>query len=194
MNNLWKKTSDDYESSAKVVDGNLILSLPDAINPIVWRMELGSVKASALEVRGQGADGTYMLALKTPKGDVHDIAPFEKRESAVHALMRVSAALQGAEGKISPVVMMPGVAGTQTTQSLPVFQKTGGSAYKWLLALAGVLLVIFLFAYVSSLSPRQAEEGSATEDTSATSVTGEPQSGTDKDGVPQSADQMLRGF
>ncbi len=195
MNNLWKKTSGDYESSAKVVDGNLILSLPDAINPIVWRMELGSVKASALEVKAHANDGTFLLALKTPKGDVHDIAPFESREYAVRALMRVSAALQGAEGKMTPssaAIPLPGTSSAQSVPSRPVFDRSSGSALKWLLTLGGVLIVIFLFAYLSSLAPQQVIGTSTTDGSNtATSTTGVPEG---ESGVPQSADQMLRGY
>ena len=42
-----------YTSSAKIVDGILVLSLPDAIHPVVWQMELGQSKSSALEIREQ---------------------------------------------------------------------------------------------------------------------------------------------
>lgn len=185
MTGLWKKTNnDEYESSAKVVDGNLILSLPDAINPVVWRMELGSVKASALEVKTQ-ADGTFTLSLKTPKGEVHDIAPFQSRELAVRALMRVSAALQGAQGKISPVVTP--VAPTSVTSAN---DKQGGSAMKWLLALGGVLVVIFLFAYLSSLAPTSVEGTGMSNDATSTGIGG---NAGGESGVPQSADELLRG-
>ncbi len=183
MNNLWKKTSGDYESSAKVVDGNLILSLPNAINPIVWRMELGNVKASALEVRTNTTDGTHVLTLKTPKGDVHEIAPFAQRDDALRALMRVSTALQGAQGKIAVA--------TTITASHSATQPESGSGYKWLLTLGGVLIVIFLFAYLSSLTPQQMDSTNVGAPESATSVTGEPNA---ESGVPQSADQLLRGF
>lgn len=186
MNSLWKKTNEDYESSAKVVDGNLIISLPDAINPIVWRMELGSVKASALEVKAHGTDGTFMLSLKTPKGEVHDIAPFQSRELAVRALMRVSAALQGAHGKIAPVTAVPA-----STPVAMTTDKAGNSALKWLLALGGVLIVIILFAVLSTLAPQSTQQAGTGDDPTATSVTGEPDS---ESGVPQSADQLLRGY
>ena len=132
MNTLWKKTNDEYESSAKVVDGNLILSLPDAINPVVWRMELGSVKASALEVKPLAAEGTFLLSLKTPKGEVHDIAPFQTRDQAVRALMRVSAGLQGAQGKLSPVAQP--VQASPVAQNTPTTDKASGSALKSLTA------------------------------------------------------------
>lgn len=190
MNNLWKKSTDEFESSAKVVDGNLILSLPDAINPVVWRMELGSVKASALEVKPHGAEGSFLLSLKTPKGEVHDIAPYQTREQAVRALMRVSAALQGAQGKI---VAVPQQAATTSTPAVAMHapEKSGGSGLKWLFTLGGVLLVIFLFAYLSTLSP--AIVNTTTSGAGAPTAT----NGADTDaqsGVPQSADQLLRGY
>ncbi len=184
MNNLWKKTSGEYESSAKVVDGNLILSLPDAINPIVWRMELGSVKTSALEVRPQSSDGTFMLALKTPKGEIHEIAPFASKDNAVRALMRVTAAMQNAHGKISPVAA---TVSPQTAAPRPISEKDGSSVIKWLLTLGGVLIVIFMFAFLSSLAPQQV----GGEEETATTITGQPDA---ESGVPQSAEQMLRGF
>jgi hypothetical protein len=183
----WKKTSDELESSAKVVDGNLILSLPDAINPIVWRMELGSVKASALEVKPQSTDGSFMLSLKTAKGEVHEIAPFQTRDQAVRALMRVSSALQGAHGKMAPVAMLSPAAPQPNIAN----DKTGGSAVKWLLTLGGVLIVIFLFAYLSSIAPRSTADGASGDATATNSATGEPDA---ESGMPQSADKLLRGY
>ncbi|PZQ46638.1 MAG: hypothetical protein DI551_04835 [Micavibrio aeruginosavorus] len=184
MNLLRKNNTADYTSSAKVVDGNLILSLPDAINPVVWRMELGSVKASALEVRPH-TDGTFLLSLKTPKGEVHDIAPFTTRESAITALMRVSAAMQGAQGRMSPFTS-PATA--PQTHAQPASSDRKGGGLKWIGALAAVIIVIVLFAYLSSLAP-VTQAGAGTVE-SATSLTGEPHV---ESGVPQSADQVLRG-
>lgn len=178
MNNVWKKPANTYESSAKVVDGNLIISMPDAVNPVVWRMELGSIKASALEVRSQGESGQFMLFLKTPKGETHDIAPFANKELAVQALMRVSHALQFAHGQIAPVATT-----AQEIPSSPAFTKSGGSGYKWLLALGGMLVVIFLFAFVGSKTP-SGPRGDI----------GGPPATDPSSGVPQSADEMLRGF
>jgi hypothetical protein len=192
MANLWNKNGGEYESSARVVDGNLILSLPDAINPVVWRMELGSVKASALEVKKANGDGAFMLSLKTPKGEVHDIAPYDNRDAAVTALMRVSAALQGAQGQIAPPSVLaattPAPAGKTPVQ--PVFIKPDRSALKWILALAGVVVVIFMFAHLSKISAPVTSASVPGEQT-ATSTTG--QSNVES-GVPQSADEMLKGL
>lgn len=181
--NIMKSSGSPYQSSAKIVDGNLILSLPDAINPVVWRMELGSVKSSALEVRQGGENGPHLLSLKTPKGDVHDIAPYAAREDAVRALMRVSAALQNAQGKISPAAASAAVAAGASPA--PAQAENGGM--KWLLALGGVLAVIFLFAYISGSAPRPPVTGAPMADT-ATTTGGVPNA---ESGVPQSADDLL---
>ncbi len=192
MTALWKKTNDGYESSAKVVDGNLIISLPDALNPVVWRMELGSVKASALEVRPHANDGTFVLSLKTPKGDVHDVAPFDSRERAVQALMRISNAMQGASGNmVAPSVAAPGVSTAQQLPSRPALSGSGTASYKWLIALGGVIVVIFLFAHLSNMAQQRASLSTAAGDQPATSITGAPAT---ESGIPQSADDALRGF
>lgn len=186
----WKKNTDNYKSSAKVVDGNLIISLPDALNPVVWRMELGSVKASALEVRTNAADGTFVLSLKTPKGDVHDIAPFQTREGAVRALMRVSNALQSASGRmIAPLSALPGASTAQDVPSRPVFSPGAGpTSLKWIIALAGVIVVIFLFSQMSSMARQYALNGDNQAASSANTGT------STSSGVPLSAEDELRGF
>ncbi len=185
MKQLWNKDSNDYQSSAKVVDGNLILSLPDAINPVVWRMELGSVKASALEVRG-AEDGTFLLILKTPKGEVHEIAPFAARDMAVHALMRVSTALQNAEGKIAP-------AGTHNVQPASIPQEKSRTSRKWLIALGFVLLIIFLMAWGGSKVHVTDPNGNP-EATLQTEPSDGETGAEAPNGVPMSADEMLKGF
>ena len=77
-----KKTN--KRASAKVVDGKLILSLPDALTPVVWQMDLAHAKASALEVRcNNEAMNAYTLTLKTPKGETIEVAAFDERENAM---------------------------------------------------------------------------------------------------------------
>ena len=99
----WIETlTGNYSASARVIDGTLIISLPQAMTPVVWRMELGHVRASALEVRKQEG-GTFMLTLKTPKGDISDIGLFDNRGRAVEALMAVSRAMEQAQGQLRPL-------------------------------------------------------------------------------------------
>ncbi len=85
--------------SAKIVDGILVLTLPDALRPVVWQMELGQTKTSAVEVREQN-DGTFVLMLKTNRQDVQEIAPYASRELAVRALLTLSRAMEGGQGRL----------------------------------------------------------------------------------------------
>lgn len=178
MCRFWKKfNGGHYQSSAKVVDGNLIISLPDAINPIVWRMELGNIKASAMEVRAN--DNNHLLTLKTPKGEVHDIAPFETREAAVTALMRVSHALEKAEGQMASV--------SPRNSYIPehpngVYKKS--NTKKWVWGIVASLAILYVLYALTASVPVNT--------TAITSGTPSPAQG--ESGVPLSADEYLRGF
>ena len=96
MNNMMDSITGGYKSSAKVAGGTLVLSLPDALTPVVWRMDLGTAKTSAIEVR-ENEDGHYDLVLKTPKADAHKIATYEFKIKATQALMAVTKAMSKAE-------------------------------------------------------------------------------------------------
>jgi len=91
--------AEKYFSTAKVIDGILVLSLPDAVTPVVWQMELGQSKSSALEIR-KSDDGLFVLTLKTTRQDVQDIASYENRDRAIKALLVVSSAMEKAQGQL----------------------------------------------------------------------------------------------
>lgn len=86
-------------STAKVVDGRLVLSLTDAQKPVVWQFDLSVAKSSAIELREtNGGDTT--LVLKTATQDAHDIATYDSHEKAVRALMAISRAMERAQGQM----------------------------------------------------------------------------------------------
>lgn len=178
MCKFWNRLNGEkYQSSAKVVDGNLIISLPDAINPIVWRMELGNVKASAMEVRAN--DNNHLLILKTPKGETHEIAPFEDKSSAVNALMRISHALEKAEGQMNaPMAYEP------TSALTAPHTKARKWDLKKLFTVLAILLLVY-FVYVLASSAPVATQQSTSSLSSGNAA---------ESGVPQSADEYLRGF
>ena len=100
-------SSEKLVSTAKVVDGILILSLPDAMSPVVWQMELGQSKSSALEVRNS-ADGFFVLALKTPRQDILEIAIYQQKEQAIKALLATSQAMEKAQGQLKNIASLSG--------------------------------------------------------------------------------------
>lgn len=159
-------------ASAKVVDGSLILTLPDAKNPVVWRMALGEARAAAIEVVPRNSE--YALILKTPKGDATDIAPFDTKEQATDALMIVSRAMEQSEGRTRI---------TTSSSGATTVQKDG-PVWKWLIPLALILAALFFFSRTASM----------TAPVETTDTVGTPSTVTGDVGVPLSADSYLGGF
>lgn len=171
----------NYSSSARVVDGTLIISLPQAITPVVWRMELGYVRASALEVRNH-ENGTFVLVLKTPKGDVNDIAPFETKGRAVQALMSVSRAMEQAHGQMQPQAANISAPTLATTTAKP----SGSTKGRVITSIIGTVLLLMLIAFLLNMGPAYEGAPGSTEP-NATAHGDAPA----KTGVPLSADDFL---
>ena len=201
--NWIKKITGGYTSSAKVVDGTLVISMPDAISPVVWRMDFGHAKSSAIEVRDN--DGHYLLVLKTPKGDVNEIAPFDSKAKAVNALMAVSRAMEQGHGQIKPVVVAaaPAPAAVQSTESQPqpapsnanvqVEQKAPSGKSQTVAGLVGVVILIGLLVFLFKLSSTSYDVSSRGQASSATQGATKIGNQSDDVGVPLSADSFLKG-
>lgn len=133
-------------STASVVDGTLILTLPEALRPCVWQMQLGQTKSSALEVRDQ-EDGSYLLVLKTPRSEFLEIAPFAHKARAVDALMAVSRAMERAHGQLqayNPATQYPMPAVIPQRSAIARFFRVIGFCLLFLVA-AALLLGGFLW-------------------------------------------------
>ena len=96
----FKEKSPQTSASAKVVDGKLILSFPQAKTPVVWTMDVAKAKASAMEVLEKGDKGEHTLTLKSAAGEVIEVATFPNREAALEGLMLTADALENARGHI----------------------------------------------------------------------------------------------
>lgn len=176
MKNILK---DPMESNAKVVDGKLILSFPGALRPVVWQMDFGHVKSSALEVQESGEH--FTLTLKTPKGENVEIAPFETKQEAVKGLLAASKALENAQGKIRPAATSNDQNGETVATQPENKQKP-----KWLAPIMGILMLFILITVWASLSappPTTSLSG-----TNTNTQTGNAEAV----GVPLSADDFLR--
>ena len=86
---------DKDKPKAAVREGMLVVSLTNAVSPVVWRLDMRQVTASALEIR-ENDDGNYDMVLKTQKGDMNHIATFDDRQKAVKALKVVMQAIEEA--------------------------------------------------------------------------------------------------
>ncbi len=156
------------QSRASIVDGKLILSLPTAISPVVWQMDLNSAKASALEIEIQ--DTNFALILKNTNEKTTVIASFTDKKAAINSLMVTAKALENASGKIANPTST-----TTTSAKSSLFKKI-------LMGLGVIALLLITLNIISALS------GLSTKTSQQNSLSEEPTSG-----VPMSADDFLKG-
>jgi len=172
--NLIECITGGYSSSAKVVGNTLILSLPDARSPVVWRMELGEIKAASFEIKQEGDNWT--LVMKVPKGEAQNIAPFENKTRAVHALMAASRAMEQATVAKSAA----------NDAGAPVAQPRKGNKGQIFAGIIGVAVVGFIIFAITQ-GPQSMQHGAPT----AASTAQTAEEPANKAGVPVSADSFL---
>lgn len=153
-------------NTAHIADGHLVLSLPQAKSPVVWRWNLAQAQAAALEVVESGT--SFALSMKTAEGNVQNIASFDSRETAVETLMLVSRALD--KKSASPI-------------------DSASESAKWLIAVLGVLVVLGMFFYLGRMTPQTAAPYVTGETTAAGDAAAVPAG--EAAGVPVSADELL---
>lgn len=189
------KITGGYTSTAKVTDDTLILTMPDAISPVVWRLDLADTKESAIEV--QDNDGIFMLVLKTPKGNLSEIAPFETKAKAVNALMCISKALEQNQKAAAVQAYSENTAPNPAPQAAPAANvapapipaQSSGKG-QMVAGLVGIFVLLgLLFLLFNASNPGQ-RIGSVAQSTSDTGFSGQ-QTGNET-GVPVSADDFLR--
>ncbi len=164
-------------SPVKIVDSKLILSLPDAKDPVVWQMSLEQAQASAFTVKEDKKAKLYNLVFKMQGEEEEIIAPFTQRQDAVDVLMHASEALQSAQGKIT------GKAGVAAVgQKSEKGDKMGA-------VLAVILIILLFFTWtIFSSAPSRLAGMDRIEDGNYRSETRTPRDST---GVPVSADDFL---
>ena len=170
-------------TTAEVVDDSLVLSCPNAVQPVVWRMEVEKIGTASFEVKVNQKDDTAKLVLKPKKGTAELIADFATKDEAVNALMATSDALQTSKNQ-SPKKALKKIA-----QGAPQHIEVKASSSKWPIVLVALLLVIGLYVYMISLMPDRTTFESTSSATS--SSVSSPQSST---GVPVDANDFLKGL
>lgn len=177
---LFESSQDQYESTAKIVDNTLVLSLPGAKSPVVWRMDLSEIKSAAFEV--QQEEDVYLLLMKTPKGAAQKIAPFESREGAMKALMATSTAMGQAAQRAT--VSVPANDGIPPAAA-PV--RKSGKGSQILMGIIGIILLLGFLFTMTQMGPRASS--SLGDGSSSLAAAG---TGAAPGGVPVSADDFLR--
>ncbi len=191
MKRMIENITGNYSASASVVDGTLIISLPDAINPVVWRLELGQARASAMEIRTQ-ENNVFTLTLKTPRNDVNDIASFSSKARALGALMAISHAMERAHDQIRPAAANDVSTAPSGGNTLPVPVRTVSTRKKTtrgkgvLAGLVAIILIFVLLGALANIAPMPSSTMRHAKPAAGTS------SGAAQTGVPMSADDFLK--
>ena len=170
-----------YSSSAKVVNDTLVLSLPDAKSPIVWRMELKEMNAAAFEI--QKKDGDHILVMNMPKGETRQIAPFDSHAKALKALMSTSQAMEQAQI----------ISKTAANDSAGKAGRVAGGKSRSGQALAGligIIILVGLLFMLTRIGPQKAPPFATGTSATASQAGSSTSAGTP--GVPMSADDFLR--
>ena len=175
-------------TSADVIDGHLTLSLLDAIEPKIWRTSLDKIGSACFELKQSSHSEVTKLVLKPKKGTAEIIAEFQTKKEAFDALTAASNALQNGipQTKTTNNKQNDASASTPPLAQQNVQKKTS----KWVVIFWGIVIVVGLYYYMTSLIPDQTTDfGQAANNINATSTA--PQ---DAVGVPVSADDFLNGL
>ncbi|MBU6234653.1 MAG: hypothetical protein KGQ41_02315 [Alphaproteobacteria bacterium] len=175
---LWNFITGQNASSAKVADGRLILSMPDAETPVIWVMELDDGASSVIRLEND-KQGNNILKKYGGKGAAETVAVYRNRNKAESALAKISCALEKARNSrvhvgpnAQPVIIRPA--------SLPARIFTA-FLYLWFIVYLGSSLSGYLTAIEQSA-------GLIPQNTQAAATIGP----VNETGVPQSADDFLK--
>ncbi len=182
-------------NSARVIDGKLVLSFPNALSPVLWQFDLCQVKASALEVLKSGEKGdACFLQLRTARGETQKIAEFETMEEGRGALLIVSRAMEKARGRIR---CRPESDNNASSAAAAPRHGFWGGFLRFLGVLAGLFLIWLLVSYLYSLyyTPQISAEmlgrSSSQSESSYRGGPAFPGAGNGEAGVPMDADAFL---
>ena len=131
-----------HSSTAKVVDGSLVLSLPDAVTPVVMRLSLEEAKSAAFTVLEK--KDLHVLTVQFSEKESRDIAPFADKDQAVSALMAASAALEKGSRVYSAN------AGSNDNEGGFSFKTAG----KWVAALGLLFILVWFVASMNGGVPQ----------------------------------------
>lgn len=189
---LGCKKQQNHNASAQIVDGTLILSLPDAISPVVWRMDLSGIKSAAMEIRTdekEGAADTYTLTMKATGEKPKDIAPFDTQDKAMNALMAASTAMAYSQSAVdaSPIASNSNRA-NMSIAAAPA-QNTKSKAGQLLASLIGLAIIGLLLFAITRIGPTNSINYNANSDSYGKS--GDAGTNAGGAGVPMSADDFL---
>lgn len=86
--------------SATLSNNTLVLSLPDAITPVVWVMDVEKEGTFVIKVEEQ--EGLFALQKVAKKGVIEDIAFYKNKKRALRAMVTITKATKSQNTKARP--------------------------------------------------------------------------------------------
>lgn len=158
-------------NTASVVNGKLILSFPNAENPVVWQMDLEKAASCALEIKEDKKTKLFSLVQKISDDQQNTIASFKEKAEAIAALMATSSALQNGDTKSVNVAPANAAASVQYVQAP---QTKGEGKKAAILAFLLILLLVIIWAISVPLGQiKLSEKSHSANSTGTSSPTGE---------------------
>lgn len=190
-----------HKATANVIDGVLIVSMPNAETPAVWRFDLSQVSIGGVEIRND--EGRFILGARNARGELQDIAAYPTRESATQALTEITAAMMNASS--SRPAPASAAAMPQAHVAAAAMAQPRGFVSRWARRIGTVaIIVVALFGAVmmfamsdffkagGTLSPGQTANSNVPA-SAGQSGTNSSRLGEIEPGVPASADDLLGG-
>lgn len=165
------------QPQAQCTDNILILSFPNAIDPIVWRMDVNEIKTASFEIQSLKDKDGFQLFLKPKTGQEEIIACFNDKDTAFEALMLASDALHNDN------------AGIKKQKKRKETKENKKGSGKWWLLFWGVIIVSALYFYMINLIPSTKSFKTTTSYNNNEQINSQ-----DTTGVPVSADDLLQGM
>lgn len=173
--------------SARVADGRLIISLPDAETPAVWMLDLAEAVTSVLRLEND-RQGFYVIKKHGGKGAAETVAVYRDRARALRALEKTSSALERARSSMTyngrPIVVRPVSKVVRFFNILLVFWFV-----LYLLGLDKYALTLLFMPFTADQPVAAAPAAPTAPESNNTAEPGSPPAG-----VPLSADDFLKSM
>lgn len=178
MTKTSTKATQQSSSNIAIVDGKLIMSLPDAKMPVVWQTDFTQAQSSVFTIQ-EDKKKNFTLISKNSENVITEIATFAKKQDAVDILMETSAVIQNAHGQAKP-------SAANLNSTAPKTEKNDRTSAALALALIVILGLIWTVSASRKLDPSAQQNNNST---SLNSTSGT--NARDSSGVPVSADDFL---
>ena len=143
----------EYGPKAKLSGNTLILSLPDAVTPVVWTLDLLKDGHGSLSIHPEEETTQFLIVFSGSKKNAPliEVARYKERSKAIRALLKATEALE--KSNISSFTEHPQGEGQQATalnNSYPHYAPQQPKAKKqWGMTILGIIVIVGLFLYAT---------------------------------------------